>query len=116
MPPRKTVSEKLSEVIDLMTEQRYAPAMRILVKLQEAVAKKDAISETKVKRKPSTYNKFVKDNYADIKARNPNIAQKDIMKAIGEEWRRRNDGDGDEEEVKPKKRAPAAKNKRSGGF
>ena len=111
MPPRKTISEKLAEVIDLMNQQKYNPAMKILVKLQEAALKTDSKSETKVKRKPSVYNKFIKDNYADIKARNPNIAPKDMMKVIAEEWRSRNGDDDD----KPKKKTPT-KAKRSGGF
>ena len=106
MPPRKTISGKLSEAIDMMKAQRYAPALKILEKLHEAASKKDTKSENKVKRKPSTYNKFIKDNYAAIKAKNPNVAPKDMLKVIADEWRSRS---GDEPKIKSAAKKSSAK-------
>lgn len=110
MPPRKTTSEKLAEAMELMQAQRYAPALKILEKLHEAALKKDTKSKNKVKRKPSAYNIFFKDNYAAIKAKHPGTAQKDLIQYIADEWRSHN---GDVSDTSSVSSSSSAKPKKS---
>lgn len=49
-----------------------------------------AVGGAKKKRKLTPYNKFVKKMYAELHKKFPTYTAPEIMKKIGEEWRKKN--------------------------
>lgn len=83
----------------------------------KAATKASNEGKTKAKstRAPSAYNLWMKDNLKKYKEEHPEVAQKDIMKAVGALWKDapENPRRGQEPKARTKK-APQAKTKKPG--
>ncbi|GJE89737.1 high mobility group box domain-containing protein [Phanerochaete sordida] len=73
-------------------------------------------TKSKSTRAPSAYNLWMKDNLKKYKEDHPNVAQKDIMKAVGALWKDAPENPRRGQEPKPKaaKKAPQAKSRKPG--
>lgn len=85
MGKKKSVSEKISDAIQLIKDGKTTKALTMLEKVHQKMSEKEDKS-TKVKRKPNAYNNFVKENFQKISASNPKMLNTDIMSKIAKMW------------------------------
>ena len=88
MAPRKKISDKLSDAIELLQNKKVAQAINILESMRKKAEDKE--SGKKTKREPNKYNIYVKDNFKRIQKESGETDNRIIMKLIGDEWKKSN--------------------------
>tara|TARA_B100001142_G_scaffold317538_1_gene358593 strand:+ start:724 stop:1077 length:354 start_codon:yes stop_codon:yes gene_type:complete len=74
------------DTIDINTKYTNKELVTILNKIYSEVYKQ----KKNTTRVPTKYNLFVKDNMSKLKEANPDLSRQDLMRKIGELWKRNN--------------------------
>ena len=82
----KDVLEKFNEAVDINKEYTKNELCLILNTVYKEVYSKK--NEKKEKRPPTKYNIFVSENMKKMKDEFPELTRQDLMKKIGEFWKR----------------------------
>ena len=82
-----TVQEGFSNIVDIFKDKYTLPQLKQY--LTDAYQLKNIKNkkETTVKREPSAYNIFVKEEFAKIKAESPELDNKEYMRLIATRWK-----------------------------
>tara|TARA_B000000477_G_scaffold325_1_gene304 strand:- start:9177 stop:9620 length:444 start_codon:yes stop_codon:yes gene_type:complete len=99
MTNTKEVLEKFNEAVDINKEYTKNELCLILNTVYKEVYSKKNVK--KEKRPPTKYNNFVSENMKKMKEEFPELTRQDLMKKIGELWRKqKEDNESKEEESK----------------
>ena len=99
MTNTKDVVEKFNQAVDINKEYTKNELCLILNTVYKEVYSKK--NEKKEKRPPTKYNNFVSENMKKMKEEFPELTRQDLMKKIGELWRKqKEDNESKEEESK----------------
>jgi len=99
MTNTKDVLEKFNEAVDINKEYTKNELCLILNTVYKEVYSKKNVK--KEKRPPTKYNNFVSENMKKMKEEFPELTRQDLMKKIGELWRKqKEDNESKEEESK----------------
>lgn len=95
----KDVVEKFNEAVDINNEYTKNELCIILNTVYKEVYSKKNVKREK--RPPTKYNNFVSENMKKIKEEFPELTRQDLMKKIGELWKKqKEDTEIKEEEIK----------------
>jgi hypothetical protein len=94
----KDVVEKFNEAVDINKEYTKNELCLILNTVYKEVYTKKNVK--KEKRPPTKYNNFVSENMKKMKEEFPELTRQDLMKKIGEVWRKQKEEDNETEETK----------------
>jgi len=94
MTSTKDVIEKFNEVVDINKEYTKNELCLILNTVYKEVYSKKNVK--KEKRAPTKYNIFVSENMKKMKDEFPDLSRQDVMKKIGEFWKKHKDIDNKE--------------------
>ena len=89
MTSTKDVVEKFNEVVDINKEYTKNELCLILTTVYKEVYSKKNVK--KEKRAPTKYNMFVSENMKRMKEEFPDLSRQDVMKKIGELWKKQKD-------------------------
>ena len=99
MTNTKDVVEKFNQAVDINKEYTKNELCLILNTVYKEVYSKKNVK--KEKRPPTKYNNFVSENMKKMKEEFPELTRQDLMKKIGELWRKqKEDNESKEEESK----------------
>ena len=99
MTSTKDVVEKFNEAVDINKEYTKNELCLILSTVYKEVYSKKNVK--KEKRPPTKYNNFVSENMKKMKEEFPKLTRQDLMKKIGELWRKqKEDNESKIEETK----------------
>ena len=99
MTNTKDVVEKFNQAVDINKEYTKNELCLILNTVYKEVYSKK--NEKKEKRPPTKYNNFVSENMKKMKEEFPELTRQDLMKKIGELWRKqKEDNESKEKETK----------------
>ncbi|MDB4614036.1 HMG-box domain-containing protein [bacterium] len=99
MTNTKDVLEKFNEAVDINKEYTKNELCLILNTVYKEVYSKKNVK--KEKRPPTKYNNFVSENMKKMKEEFPELTRQNLMKKIGELWRKqKEDNESKEEESK----------------
>ena len=99
MTNTKDVVEKFNQAVDINKEYTKNELCLILNTVYKEVYSKKNVK--KEKRPPTKYNNFVSENMKKMKEEFPELTRQDLMKKIGELWRKqKEDNESKEKETK----------------
>jgi hypothetical protein len=98
----KDVVEKFNEAVDINKEYTKNELCLILNTVYKEVYTKKNVK--KEKRPPTKYNNFVSENMKKMKEEFPELTRQDLMKKIGEVWRKQKEEDNETEEEETKEK------------
>tara|TARA_Y100000389_G_scaffold88010_1_gene84489 strand:- start:9201 stop:9584 length:384 start_codon:yes stop_codon:yes gene_type:complete len=98
MTNTKEVLEKFNEAVDINKEYTKNELCLILNTVYKEVYSKKNVK--KEKRPPTKYNNFVSENMKKMKEEFPELTRQDLMKKIGELWRKQKEDNESKEETK----------------
>jgi galactokinase/mevalonate kinase-like predicted kinase len=76
------ILNKIKSNIDENTEYTFDDIKKILSNIYKKPVKKSSV----VKREPSAYNIFMKEEITKLRQDNPNTEYKDLMKLVADKW------------------------------
>lgn len=79
-----TIQEGFSNIVDIFKDKYTLTELKQY--LTDAYKLKNK-KETTVKKQPSAYNIFVKEEFAKIKSETPDLDNKEYMRLIGTRWK-----------------------------
>ena len=97
----KEFIDKFNEAVDINKEYTKNELCIILNTVYKEIYSKN--NTKKEKRPPTKYNIFVSENMKKMKDEYPDLSRQDLMKKIGELWKKEKNNDENQEEKKKKK-------------